>query len=119
MITVVEPSPPGDPSGLPNQVLFVLWDADGNDVGLELDGLVEPQKGQVILEAGRKSDSFIPQNISQTYTKLGPLDEEPNVDFLYFLGLESFIQIRRRYLIVFITKMYSELQSEHEIMLSF
>ncbi len=48
--TFVEPAPAGDPGALTDHVSVLLRDADGDDVGLELDGLVEAKERQVILE---------------------------------------------------------------------
>jgi len=39
---LIEATPAGDEGGLANEVLIVVGHADGNDVGLEDDGLVEP-----------------------------------------------------------------------------
>ncbi len=48
--TFVEPAPAGDPGALTDHVPVLLWDADGDDVGLELDGLVKAKERQVVLE---------------------------------------------------------------------
>jgi hypothetical protein len=48
--TFVEPAPAGDPGALADHVPVLLWDADGDNVGLELDGLVEAKERQVVLE---------------------------------------------------------------------
>ena len=49
-LTFVEPAPAGHPGRLPHQGLVVPRDADGDDVGLEGDRLVESQQRQVVLE---------------------------------------------------------------------
>lgn len=41
---LIEPAPAGDEGGLANEVLIVVGNANGNDVRLEDDGLVEPAK---------------------------------------------------------------------------
>ena len=53
-LTFIESTPSSDPGRLPDKLGVVLGHADGHHVRLELDGLVEPQKGQVVLEAGSK-----------------------------------------------------------------
>jgi len=50
LLTFVEPAPAGDPGALAHHVLVLLGNADGDDVGLELDGLVEAEERQVVLE---------------------------------------------------------------------
>ena len=54
VLTFIESTPSSDPGRLPDKLGVVLGHADGDHVRLELDGLVEPQKGQVVLEAGSK-----------------------------------------------------------------
>ena len=54
VLTFIESTPSSDPRRLPDKLGIVLGHADGHHVRLELDGLVEPQKGQVVLEAGSK-----------------------------------------------------------------
>lgn len=41
---LIEPAPAGDEGGLANEVLIVVGNANGNDVRLEDDGLVEPAR---------------------------------------------------------------------------
>ncbi len=48
--TFVEPAPAGDPGALTDHVPVLLRDADGDNVGLELDGLVEAEERQVVFE---------------------------------------------------------------------
>ena len=54
VLTFIESTPSSDPGRFPDKLGVVLGHADGHHVRLELDGLVEPQKGQVVLEAGSK-----------------------------------------------------------------
>lgn len=51
--TFVDAAPAGDVRRAADEAGVVLRHADGQDVGLELDGLVEAQHGQVVLEGPR------------------------------------------------------------------
>lgn len=52
-LTFIQSSPTRDVRSPANEILVRLWNADGNDVGLELHRLVEPQQGQVVFEGPR------------------------------------------------------------------
>lgn len=52
-LTFVQSSPSRDVRSPANKILVRFWNANGNDVGLELHRLVEPQQGQIVFEGPR------------------------------------------------------------------
>ena len=55
VLTFVEAAPARDPGPAPHQVLVIVWDTHGDDVGLKLHWLVKSGNNNQTLETGTVS----------------------------------------------------------------